>query len=140
MMGFAAFLKSSFLLWYLLTIYETNDLFDVVFRMAAALPIPKDPKLLDNLGIHTERLIAAETTLLKELNKERRDQSQRRKAVDKHNRDVNYTLRLIDRDVLLSLQFKQTEVREIYRTLNDLSLYDYDMASHLDEFVKDFGC
>ena len=46
-------------------------------------------------------------------------------------------MRLIDREVFRHLAFSADEVREVYRVLRALGLYDYDISSTLNEFVKD---
>jgi hypothetical protein len=140
LMGLAAFLKSSFILWYMLTIHEVDDLFDIVLEQLHRFPLPKDPAIFSTIGAHAERIIAAEKTLLKEFARDKLESTAREKVVNKHNRDADHSMRLVDRDVFLALNFTRAEVCEVYRTIQDLRLCDYGVKKDLDEFLKPFAC
>jgi len=136
LLGLCVFLKSSFLLWYLLTIHETEDVFEFLMRSFDRLPLPSDPKLLDVLGAYGEQIINAERKVLKDLANGKLDEAQREVMVVKHNDESSATLRQADREIMKALQFSESEIRELARALGDLRVSDYAIGSNLDGFVK----
>jgi len=56
LLGLCALLKSTFLLWYTVAIYETTDIFEFLLRNFSRLPIPADAGLLETLSIHADRI------------------------------------------------------------------------------------
>lgn len=136
--GLSAWLKSSFVLWYIIAIYGTDDLFDVLISHRR-LPLPKDAKALHGLSVFTKNILVEERTFLRECAKPKttRDKTEDVEEANKHNRSVSKTMRLVDRDVLRYLQADSDEINEIYRALSKLNLYNFEIASDLEEFVKD---
>jgi len=80
--------------------------------------------------------VLSEKSLLKDIAKGKWDAATRAKHVNRHNKDSNNNMRLIDRDIFRALQFSGDEVREVYRTLDELKLFDYDTDRDLDAFVR----
>jgi hypothetical protein len=130
-----ALLKSTFVLWYIVAIYETTDIFQFLLRNFRRLPLPSDPALLETLSIHAERIVLSEKTLLKEVAKGKWDKAEHAKRIEKHNREATSNMRLIDRDVFRALQFEAEDLREVYRALDDLKLFDYNATKDIDEFL-----
>ncbi len=80
--------------------------------------------------------LSSEKNLLKEMAKGKWDEAERAKRIEKHNREATSNMRLIDRDVFRALQFDADDLREVYRALDELKLFDYDATKELDEFVN----
>jgi hypothetical protein len=135
LLGLVALLKSTFVLWYIVAIYETTDIFQFLLRNFRRLPLPSDPALLETLSIHAERIVLSEKTLLKEVAKGKWDKAEHAKRIEKHNREATSNMRLIDRDVFRALQFEAEDLREVYRALDDLKLFDYNATKDIDEFL-----
>jgi|ERR1035441_5560997 hypothetical protein len=135
--GLAVFLKSSFLLWYLVTIHETDDLFSFLLNEMDRLPIPSDPRLLSCLADICKQVIAAEEKILKELAKPKLSGEAREEIISHHNKSCNNLLRSADSQILKALRFSEAEIRELSRALKDLRLCDYNLADNLDQFLKD---
>ena len=136
LLGLCALLKSTFLLWYTVAIHETTDIFEFLLRNFGRLPLPSDSALLETLSIHAERIVLSEKNLLKEIAKGKWDSAAREKHIQRHNRDATNNMRLIDRDIFRALQFDNDDLREVYRALDELKLFDYDAGKDLDAFVS----
>jgi TRAP-type mannitol/chloroaromatic compound transport system substrate-binding protein len=137
--GIAAWLKSSFVLWYITAIYQTDDLFEVLIN-DKKIPLPKDLKVLVELGSLAEKVSASEVNVLRAVAKERPSEREREKAIAtllKHNKAVQDNMKQIDRTVLRNVSASKQEITEIYRVLRDLDLYDYGISTDLDSFIKE---
>jgi hypothetical protein len=78
-------LPSSFLPWYVLTIHNTDDLFESALKNFPRLQIPADPGLWDKSQAHGEKLISAEKKLLKGASKPNIDAKSRINLIRAHN-------------------------------------------------------
>ena len=138
-LGFTAWLKSSFLLWYLNSVYQTDDVLDIMMQRRR-VPLTGDGKFIRNLSVFGRNIITAEHAVLSATAKEhpvKADETRFSELLRNHNKSVRDNMRLIDREVFRHLAFSADEVREVYRVLRALGLYDYDISSTLEEFVKD---
>jgi PHP domain len=138
MLGLAVFLKSSFLLWYLLTIHETDDLFEFMMRNYNRLPVPADKKLLVELTDFGKVILEDEKQLLTQLSL-KSTQEKRLLLIDQHNEKLNKRFREIDIKILKSFQFSSTEIDSLTKTLDDLRLSDYGMKNET-ELVRSLVC
>jgi hypothetical protein len=138
-LGFTAWLKSSFLLWYLNSVYQTDDVFYIMLQ-GRRVPLTSDDKFIRSLSVFGRNIITAEHAVLSATAKEhpsKTDETRFVELIKNHNKSVRDNMRLIDREVFRHLAFSADEVREVYRVLRALGLYDYDISSTLNEFVKD---
>ena len=138
-LGFTAWMKSSFLLWYLNSIYQTDDIFDVLIQKRR-VPITRDEKFVRSLSVFAKNIIITEHSILKATAKvepSKEERARNLELVNKHNSSVRANMRLIDRDIFQHLGFNAYEVEEVYRVLRALDLYDYDIGSSLKDFVKE---
>ncbi len=138
-LGLTAWLKSSFLLWYLNSVYQTDDVFEIMMQRRR-VPLTADDKFIRSLSVFGQNIITAEHAVLVATAKEnptKADEARISELLKNHNKSVGDNMRLIDREVFRHLAFSPDEVREVYRVLRALDLYDYDISPTLDEFVKD---
>jgi hypothetical protein len=139
--GFAAWLKSSFLLWYLNSVYQTDDIFEIIIQRRR-IPLSSDDSFIRSLSGYAKNIIIDEKAVLKATAKENPPKEDRRKISElilKHNSSVKKNMRLIDRAIYRHLGFTEKEVREVYRVLKALDLYDYEIGSDLEEFIKEYS-
>jgi hypothetical protein len=139
LVGLACWLKSSFVLWYIIAAYQTDDLFDVLIQRRR-FPLPNDPNLFGKLCSLGRNAMVDEVSLLRSTGKphpEKQEQEKARKAMDAHNRSVLTNMRLIDKAVLQHICAERGEIEEIYRVLAQLDLYDYGIGEDLEKFVKE---
>jgi len=138
-LGFTAWLKSSFLLWYLNSIYQTDDVFEN-FMQKRRVPFPSDLKFIRNLSVFAKNIIIAEHAVLAataKLNPTTEEKVRIYDLLHSHNKSVRSNMRLIDREIFRHLAFSPDEVREVYRVLRALDLYDYEISSTINEFIKE---
>lgn len=138
-LGFTAWMKSSFLLWYLNSVYQTDDVFDILLQNRR-VPLTGDDKFIRSLSKFAKNIIVTEHSILKataHVNPSKEDLARNNELLTKHNTSVRANMRLIDRQVFRHLAFSEDEVREVYRVLRALDLYDYDISLTLEEFVKE---
>lgn len=140
-LGLVAWLKSSFLLWFLNSVYQTDDVFDILMQKRR-VPLTRDEKFIRSLSIYAKNVITAEHAVLSATAEENPAEGDRTRVFElltNHNKSVRDNMRLIDREVFRHLGFSIEEVREVYRALRALDLYDYDISSTLEEFVKELA-
>ena len=138
-LGFVAWLKSSFLLWYMSSIQQTDDVFDLMLNKRR-IPITADNGFLRSLSVFAQNIIIAEQAHLKMTSKNSPSKSERERISDqilKHNKAVRHNMRLIDREIFRHFQFTAEEITEVYRVLRSLDLFDYDINATLETFVKE---
>jgi len=142
LVGTCAWLKSSFVLWYITAFHQTDDLFEVLLRQRR-VPITDDAKFLRKLAVFGRNILGAEAAVLSAGEKLEEDDSWFDRwagLAEKHNKAVAENMRLIDREILRHLQLNREEAHEIYRALRTLDLYDYGIGAKLGEFLDDtFG-
>ena len=90
MLGLAAYLKSSFVLWYITTIHESDDLFAVLMRSHGDFLVPKQTEGLKRLATFVHNILLAETAILRQLARPEKEQDKSRvsREVEKHNTSV----------------------------------------------------
>jgi len=138
-LGLTAWLKSSFVLWYLNSVYQTDDVFDILMQKRR-VPLTSDNKFIRSLSVFAKNIITAEHSFLNATPKEnpnKEDKARISELVTNHNQSVRDNMRLIEKEVFRHLAFGADEVREVYRVLRSLDLYDYDISSTLEDFVKE---
>lgn len=135
-LGLCALWKSSFFVWCLITIHETSDMFQMAIQNIGRLPALKSKESLRSLAVHAERILASEKNFLKEFNRPKIEEKNIEKLVAKHNAESNKNMRIIDRDVFKALGFSEEEIREVYRSLNELEICDYGVSSEINDFVE----
>ncbi|MDZ4401114.1 hypothetical protein [Prosthecobacter sp.] len=138
-LGFTAWLKSSFLLWYLNSVYQTDDVFDIMAEKRR-VPLTSDSKFIRSLSVFAKNIVTAEHAVLTATANEHPNKEERARIselIKNHNESVRDNMRLIEREVFRHLAFSPDEIREVYRVLRALDLYDYEISSTLDEFVKE---
>ena len=62
-LGFTAWLKSSFLLWYLNSVYQTDDVFDILMQKRR-VPLTRDDKFIRSLSVFAKNIITAENAII----------------------------------------------------------------------------
>jgi histidinol phosphatase-like PHP family hydrolase len=140
-LGLTAWLKSSFLLWYLNSVYQTDDVFEIIIRRRR-VPLTSDDNFIRSLSVFGQNIITAEHAVLSATAKENpsaADRSQIMEVLKNHNKSVRINMRQIDREIFQHLYFSADEVREVYRVLRTLDLYDYEISSDLESFLEGFS-
>jgi hypothetical protein len=140
-LGFTAWLKSSFLLWYLNSVYQTDDVFDILMQKRR-VPLSNDDKFIKGLSVFAKSIITAELAVLTATAKEnptKDDKLRITELLTTHNNSVRENMRQVDMEIFRHLKFSEEEVREVYRVMRALDLYDYEISSTIDEFVKDLA-
>lgn len=138
LLGLTAFLKSTFVLWYSSTIYQTNDIFDVLIS-GRRMPMSVDSDLLPSLTKYARNIIAAEKRFLSANDRSAKDKEEKKaqaKEVEVHNGSVLDNVRLIDQEVFRFFEFNKKEIEEVFRVLGELDLYDYGIQERFPEFVE----
>ena len=112
LLGLCTYLKSSFVLWYLCTMYQTDDLFSVMLS-GRLLPLPSDIDLLKRLAIITNNVILSELSILKNIEKFRDYEEKKdiyRREIVKHNSECASNMKLIDNEVLRYFCVNKSEI------------------------------
>lgn len=138
-LGFTAWLKSSFLLWYLNSVYQTDDVFEIMMQKRR-VPVTADSKFIRSLSGFAKNIIAAEQAVVTATAIEKPNKEERARITEfivNHNQSVADNMRSIELEIFRHLAFSSHEVREVYRVLRALDLYDYDISNTLDVFVKE---
>jgi len=139
LLGLTAYLKSSFVLWYSVALHQSDDIFDLILKHRR-LPLPAEPGWLATLSKYSRSVIKNELEFLgsQEVKPESKKERQAAlKKADIHNVSVLDNMKAIDKEVFRILEFNKDEVREVYRVLKELDLYDYGIGEDLDEFIED---
>lgn len=138
-LGLTAWMKSSFLLWYLNAFYQTDDVF-VILMQKRPVPLTADDDFIQSLSVYSRSIVTAEHGALATTAKDNpsRDDEERIAAVlTEHNKAVRDNMRQIDKQIFRHLSFTEAEVCEVYRVLRALDLYDYDISKTIDDFVSE---
>lgn len=138
-LGLAAWLKSSFVLWYITALHQTDDLFDVMLK-EKRVPMPIDLSVFEKLGVFANNVYTEEKKLLISISKENPSKEDRKKfsiIIKAHNEAVSKNMRQIDIEVLRSVAVSHDEIEEMYRVLRELNLYDYGISTDFDNFIKE---
>jgi hypothetical protein len=142
LLGTCAWMKSSFVLWYVIAFHQTDDLFDVFLRQRR-VPVTQDTKFLRKLGVYGRNILNAEESVLAAGENLAKDDSWHARwtiLADKHNKTVAENMHLIDREILRHLEFNRAEAGEVYRALRTLDLCDYGIGAKIEDFLDDaFG-
>jgi len=139
-LGLTAWLKSSFVLWYLNSVYQTDDIFDIMLR-SQRVPITAEDSFIKSLSVFAQNIITAEEGILAATAKEnpsKEEIARNSEKLLKHNKSARSNMRLIEREIFRHLAFSPDEVREVYRALRALNLYDYEIGSDMESFLKEF--
>lgn len=138
--GLAAYLKSSFVLWYIATIYQTSDLSEMILRRGRVLPLPKDLVVMNRLGRLALTISDSEKALLGSLAK-RADTDAQRSArfenIKKHNQTASQNMRHIDKEVFRAIGFGRKEIAEVFRVIRQLDIYDFGIGEDLKGFIDE---
>lgn len=141
LLGLCAYLKSSFVLWYISTIHESDDFFGVMVSGSKRLPIPNDPDFLRRLSHLAHNILVAEHSILnlvqKHVGDSEEQREKRQKDLEKHNSSCSKSMRLIEREVFRFLKASDDEIKEVYRVLRQLKLHDYCIGDNIEEFIKE---
>jgi hypothetical protein len=139
LLGLTAYLKSSFVLWYITTIHQKTDLSRLLIG-GNGLPLPRDLSLFRQLASFGAAVHASERALLKEVEQKAAPSSDRgglNSLISEHNKSVLRNMRNIDREVFRYLGFCEKDTREVYRVLKQLNIFDFNIASDMDGFVAE---
>lgn len=139
MLGFTAWMKSSFVLWYVSSIYQTNDIFQVLMQKRP-FPLTNDDQFIQSLSVYAQNIIMAENATLRasaHMGSNKEERLRISEQIRKHNESSIANLRLIDKEIFRHLAFDEDEIREVYRALRKLDLYDYEIGASIDDFVKE---
>jgi hypothetical protein len=141
LLGLTSYLKSSFVLWYMLTIHQCDDLFSAMLG-AKRLPLPSD-SWMPKLAVYSKNIILAENAFLQTLDespKTKEEKLANSKKVEKHNGSVIENICASEREVYRHLGFNADEVKEVHRVLKELDFYDYGIGGSMSDFLEDlFG-
>jgi len=139
MLGVSAWLKSTFVLWYINTIYQTDDLLELLFQNRN-IPMPRSVSFLKKLSVFSRNVIAEEMNVIKvarSLENPPDEEFNVNEVFSKHNEAVRANMRSIDQSVFKHLKFSRSEIREVYRTIQELDFCDYGISTSLKQFIDE---
>lgn len=134
LLGLSAYLKSNFLLWYLLMFHETDDLFELFLRKKPIIPIPSDKILLKTLSVFASNIRNDEIKFIKKLNKiqTKENKSETLHLVNSHNNSCAGQLQLIEKEIMKYYGLPVDDVRHIISSLDSLGYYTYKLDEDFD--------
>lgn len=131
MYGFAAWLKSSFMVWYCAVHLGDPDLFLHLQMPKARIPIPSGDKsaLLKRLDSLTRNVVLDENKLMREF-KKRRDRGDKNheiehKEIGQHNTRANSVCLTMDKEIYAFLALADEDAKFIAETLTAIHLNDF---------------
>jgi hypothetical protein len=139
LLGLTCYLKSSFFLWYVTSIHQTNEVAQLL-SMGKPIPMPADFDLFKALANFGRNTMLSELQLLKRFEAPSHSKKQEKElaaAIKKHNKATLSNMRLIDKEVSRWLELSEDDIREIYRVINQLNIYDYGVGADLESFIKE---
>lgn len=142
----AAWLKSSFAIWYAAVHLGNPDLFLHMQIPTNRLPFPRadeQAELLQRLDSLARNIILDENKLMKEINKHKSrgtlDDEYLDKEIDHHNTRANAVSLTIDEDIFRFLGIDESDQMFIARTLRDIRLSDFGLLTAMEKKQKTAG-
>lgn len=134
LLGLSAYLKSNFLLWYILMFYETDDIFGLFLRESPLIPIPSDIQILKNISIKAANIRKEEIKFIKSYNKMDKTErnSKHDKLINKHNISCTNQLQLIEKEIMNYYGLFIDDIRLIISDLDSLDYHTYKLNVELD--------
>ncbi len=142
-----AWVKSSFFIWYCLTVLGTADLYLILRRRDRKLPLPKQDiynSMKTDIGNYVNNIIIEEDKFLKDAVKiedKKEDNKHLADLVAKHNSSLDRICFSLDLCIFKNMSINEKQAGQIYDALNKLNIYNYGVKDN-KEFsnnIKELG-
>ena len=104
------------------------------------IPMPRSVSFLKKLSVFSRNVIAEEMNVIKvarSLENPPDEEFNVNEVFSKHNEAVRANMRSIDQSVFKHLKFSRSEIREVYRTIQELDFCDYGISTSLKQFIDE---
>lgn len=142
-----AWVKSSFFIWYCLTVLGTADLYLILRRRDRKLPLPKQDiynSMKTDIKNYVNNIIIEEDKFLKDAVKiedKKEDNKHLADLVVKHNSSLDRICFGLDLCIFKNMSINEKQAGQIYDALNKLNIYNYGVRNNKEfsNSIKELG-
>lgn len=122
-----AWLKSSFLQWYICKVYDFDDVFNLLANNKKKIPFLNclTEEIKGKLVKNIDMIIRREVEFLDKCNKCNLDEQEYIAEVDSHNKVCNDLMLAIDAEIFMCIGLDDDDIDVIYRDLGNMGIYSY---------------